>query len=603
MLVLCFYLAIPDNVFDYKPLSNRIFAPSVPFYISNSPWQFVPAKFVIVLPYTKAFLIENPQTNRTIQSWKEYASFHGHDIYLTDATPIIKLHGQAFISSVEKRHGNIYVTGKPLVALVTFRKLLLENAHRENTWMLFLDMDTAVTNPFYRLEDLVGYATTLTMRNPKRAFHAFPNSTKPLSGQRELATGDSGDNYPSCHMIGQLAPSTVNSGFLLFPFTNTAHLILQDWAQQTLEHSLRNEDWQGDQGIMQTIILKHLMQVVLREYHAAHPSSQKKYEESNAQENDSMSQRRFLVGAKHPTHYHHKSPSEHNLRQERSNEKRKQQYRLRQQKLQMQEELDKKAKKNVFMPDMKDANLADTSVGTSTLWNQLFGASNKSKEFQKGLYQPKHSQNITIGKSSKPSVWPNGICIEKAGNVERGRCFGRTMRDTSVLWDNTRALPFCLISGVSPIGIFNVHDWPIESERIVVSASGSQYTVTMRSPLTDAEVLENENLRTVYQHCGQLSPSFYHGKDGEIISKIVLLSESTESQQKLWQSQYEQLLVDSRRTDQQRVSPRTTILTSTECDHFWKHFLLRHIESWNPAIPLKHNSPPKRKPRVTPHVV
>lgn len=122
---------IDTSIFEYSPLFAGHFLPSIPYNftapkevtignnntINSQYYQPPPAKFVIVIPYTKSFLLENPATNRSIQSWKEYTALHDYELRLVDATPIVKAHGQAIITSVEKRHGFVYVTAKPLLAL------------------------------------------------------------------------------------------------------------------------------------------------------------------------------------------------------------------------------------------------------------------------------------------------------------------------------------------------------------------------------------------------------------------------------------------------------------------------------------------------------
>lgn len=113
------------EIYSYHPIQNATFMAAIPF--NETEWNRVNSlseysdnnskQFIIVIPYVRSILSGNLALNRALSSWKEYANIHQYIIRLMDMTPILQTHRQPIITATEKRHGSIYVTGKPLIAL------------------------------------------------------------------------------------------------------------------------------------------------------------------------------------------------------------------------------------------------------------------------------------------------------------------------------------------------------------------------------------------------------------------------------------------------------------------------------------------------------
>lgn len=156
----------------------------------------------------------------------------------------------------------------------------------------------------------------------------------------------------------------------------------------------------------------------------------------------------------------------------------------------------------------------------------------------------------------------------------------------------SRVTPFCLVAGHTPIGVFNTADWPMEQRSgMVTSGPQPQFTTTVAAAKL--------RLSAVPEACRRIFPPFYTGKNATTIDAIPLWSEMTSAQRTALKEQYEHGLRETERRDRQRVSPRVTIATRTECDVFWRSYLVRHVDAWeeeqDPVTPTRSHPQPHQQ--------
>lgn len=483
-----------------------------------------------------------------------------------------------------------------------FRRIAAELAATDATagsdqpWILFADIATTVANPLYRLEDLLRYTTTITAQ-PKKLFYGQDGSYSPPGESSPSAATNSTTNTTStvqvtspspalsskCHMIGQLSPTSISANMLLFPVTTTAHRILLDWSLAMQRMPTHAGPWHSSQVQLESVVLSHLHNVLEKEYNNATDGYRRLQSAAAVASADHhrclpAKARIRTTKAVHPTQLHHVTKREYKTKQAIKGELLKLQFHQRQQRQQEQQRRDKDAAEasdegggDRAVDQANDLLLVDGAGQEFNLWSLVFGNRN-----QKAAARQQHAAKSTPKHPPVSNTFqglPHGLCIRMRSDVGREQCFGRTMRAFSLFWDTDRVTPFCLLAGHTPMGVFNTADWPMEPRSGVVTAGPQpQYTTTVAAAKL--------RLSAVPGACRRISPPFYAGKNATVIQAIPLWSEMTPAHRTALHEQYEHGLRETERRDRQRVSPRATIATRTECDVFWSSYLVRHVDAW-----------------------
>lgn len=484
-----------------------------------------------------------------------------------------------------------------------FRRIAAELAANDvpdgndQPWILFADIATTVANPLYRLEDLLRYTLTI-VADPKQPFygrdgpHSPPGQSSPSTATNSTANTTSTlqaifplSALPSkCHMIGQLSPTSISVNMLLFPITATAHRILLDWSLAMQRMATHAGPWHSHQVQLESVVLSHLHNVLEKEYNNATGGYRRLQSESAVAPAD---HRRSLPAharirttkAVHPTHLHHLTKREYKTKQAIKGEMLKLQFHQRQKRQQEQQRRNKDAAENADEGDgdravdqANDLLLVDGAGHEFNLWSLVFGGNKNQKASTRHPHAAKSTAKHPPVRGTFQGL-PHGLCIRMKSDVEREQCFGRTMRAFSLFWDTSRVAPFCLLAGHTPMAVFNTADWPLEQRSgVVTSGHEPQYTAVVAAAKL--------RLSAVPEACRRIFPPFYGGKNATTIRAIPLWSEMTPAQRTALKERYESGLRETERRDRQRVSPRATIATRTECDVFWTSYLVRHVDAW-----------------------
>lgn len=238
----------------------------------------------------------------------------------------------------------------------------------------------------------------------------------------------------ACEVIAQLGPTTINSGFLFLHVSTSTHDILTDWAAVTEAHSIAHRDWQGDQGMLQLIILDHLnrrlQSITLARITDLSPRHRRRLIAHSAK-----------MKRKQPRGTHVKAS-----RPQRSSNKHRMESQHTSVQLRYQQRRDRQSSPStgrIANDSHADSSLSLSSILPSVLsghWRSNVRASAyttlSSEAILSNTSTPKPFSGN--GSSSIPmellsarvyAHLPHGNCYQRKSVTARGYCFGQTMRD------------------------------------------------------------------------------------------------------------------------------------------------------------------------------
>ena len=104
------------------------------------------------------------------------------------------------------------------------------------TWMIFLDADVMIANPYHRIEDIIHHSRVVLQSS-------------------------------ACEMIAQLSLSTINTGIIMFRVSQISDILIQEWIKLSVIGLIQNTDWQHEQGWFEYLYLLYLQ----RYFYNLHP--------------------------------------------------------------------------------------------------------------------------------------------------------------------------------------------------------------------------------------------------------------------------------------------------------------------------------------------